>query len=646
MPRIREEYPSVKFSRIVTLGICLGILLVPGMSRADTERILSFNSKIDIHADGNIRVTDTIRIVAAGQRIRRGIYREFPTRYRNNLGIPVTVSFDVLEVQRDGRPEAYHTEPWGDGTRVYIGSKNVLLKPGVYTYTLVYRTNQQVGFFDDYDELYWNVTGNDWEFPIEKVRAVIELPPGAKSIRSIAYTGPEGARGKDYTLTEDDIYVEFATVRRLKIGEGLTIAVSWPKGFVAKPTFLQKISLYVPFDRELLGCSVFLVLIILYYVVVWLKVGKDPVKSTIIPRYTPPENISPAAARFLTTMDYDADFAALAATIISMATNGLLAIEEDDEGGFSLVALADTDTISLNAEESAVVGKLFSAKRRRLPLHDSAKNYIKEVNDARQALHKVLEAQFGKGKGYFSRNNSYSSTGCLFSVLFIAGLFWYVVSGLSTASSEDKIVITFSLLIWTMGFYAGFSVAYRNWLAGKKVGTITGTLFSLPFAAWALLLMFQQNVYISPVILFTLMIVPILNYIFSMLMKAPSPAGQQILDSLEGFKLYLSVAESERMNMLNSPKETPELFAQCLPYAMALGVEQQWSERFEHILAQSQYRPSWYRSASSATRFDQVLSSSFSSALASAGTQPGSTSGSGGSGSSGGGGGGGGGGGW
>lgn len=633
----------------LTLIISLCIFSFWPADGQSNEIITDFTSRILINKDSSLTVTETITVVAKGQTIKHGIYRDFPTNYKDRMGNTVRVGYSLKQVLRDGKPEPHHNQKTLEGIRIYIGDTDVFLSPGVYTYQITYRTTLQLGFFADYDELYWNVTGNDWKFPIEKVRAVVELPPGASSIRSAAYTGPKGARGKDYTITVDGAYIEFVTVRNLKAGEGLTIAIAWPKGFVAKPTFLHKISLYVPFDRDLLACGGFISLMIFYYLVVWMKVGKDPDKGTIIPRFTPPENISPAAARFLRTMDYGADLTSLTATIINMAVKGYLVIEEDDEGRFSLIALSDTDNVSLNAEERAVAEKLFPSKgKRRFALHDSSQNYIQEVVDAKQALFKALEAEFGKGKGYFSRNILYSLPGCLFSILFIVGLYWYVVSGFPAASSKDKMVIAFILFSWTVGFYGGFSAAYQSWATGKKWGSIVGILLSLSCAVWAVFLMYMKDVYIAPVFLFTLMIVPILNYIFSILMKAPSPAGRKIIDSLEGFKLYLSVAERERMNVLNSPQETPELFARYFPYALALDVEQQWSERFENILAQSHYRPSWYHSTSLTltSSFDQTLSTSFSNALATADIQPGSSSGSGGGGSSGGGGGGGGGGGW
>lgn len=163
------------------------------------ERILSFHSDIRVMPDSSMEVKESITVRAAKARIKRGIYRDFPTRYRDRLGNGVTVGFDVVAVTRDGKKEPCHTQSISNGMRVYIGEESVFLDPGEYTYILTYRTSRQIGFFEDYDELYWNVTGNGWEFPINSASAEIHLPEGAHIQKHAAYTGPQGASGKDFS---------------------------------------------------------------------------------------------------------------------------------------------------------------------------------------------------------------------------------------------------------------------------------------------------------------------------------------------------------------------------------------------------------------------------------------------------------------
>jgi uncharacterized membrane protein len=147
----------------------------------------------------------------------------------------------------------------------------------------------------------------------------------------------------------------------------------------------------------------------------------------------------------------------------------------------------------------------------------------------------------------------------------------------------------------------------------------------------------------------------LLNVIFYYLLKAPTREGQRILDQIEGFKMYLGVAEKDRLNLENPPERTPALFEKFLPYALALGVEQKWSEQFAAVLsaaghAGGVYSPGWYCGPSwnhlGSASFASSFGSSLEGAISSSSTAPGSSGGGGGGGSSGGGGGGGGGGGW
>ena len=149
-------------------ALCLAWFAAAPAGAASDERILRFKSDIEVHADATMTVTETIVVRAAGDQIKRGIYREFPTSYVDRFGNTVRIGFHVLSVTRNGRPEPYHIRDASNGKRVYIGDKDVFLQPGRYSYTLTYTTDQQIGFFEDFDELYWNVTGNGWTFPIDQ----------------------------------------------------------------------------------------------------------------------------------------------------------------------------------------------------------------------------------------------------------------------------------------------------------------------------------------------------------------------------------------------------------------------------------------------------------------------------------------------
>jgi uncharacterized membrane protein YgcG len=144
-----------------------------------------------------------------------------------------------------------------------------------------------------------------------------------------------------------------------------------------------------------------------------------------------------------------------------------------------------------------------------------------------------------------------------------------------------------------------------------------------------------------------------LHVLFIFLLKAPTRMGRAVMDEIEGFKMYLGTAERDRLDRMRSPELTPEVFESFLPYAYALGVENNWCERFarempQELRGESGYSPNWYTGHRYGPRalhhLGDDFGQSFGSAIASASSSPGSSSGSGGGGSSGGGGGGGGGG--
>jgi len=173
----------------------------------------------------------------------------------------------------------------------------------------------------------------------------------------------------------------------------------------------------------------------------------------------------------------------------------------------------------------------------------------------------------------------------------------------------------------------------------------------LTFAAGAGV--FVLGVTLAAGIILALLVV--VNIVFLYLLKSPTIVGRKIMDEIDGFKLYLGVAEKNRLNLLNPPDRTPELFEKYLPYAMALDVENEWSEQFVDVLAvydpdKGHYTPDWYSGDTFTAGFGESLGSSFTQAISSSSMAPGSGSGSsgsfGGGGSSGGGGGGGGGSGW
>jgi hypothetical protein len=162
--------------RTLLLALAAAVsILFPATAWAD-ERILHFGSNVTVERDGTLDVTEAIRIRAEGDAIRHGIQRDFPTRYRDRLGRQVRVGFEAKEVTLDGDPVQWEVMRQDNGMRIRIGDPDRYVATGERVYRIRYRTTRQLGYFEDYDELYWNVTGNGWTFPIDAAEARVRLP--------------------------------------------------------------------------------------------------------------------------------------------------------------------------------------------------------------------------------------------------------------------------------------------------------------------------------------------------------------------------------------------------------------------------------------------------------------------------------------
>jgi uncharacterized membrane protein YgcG len=635
-----------------SLIILIFLLIDPLHMYSDQlERIIEFNSLISIQEDATIRVTETIRVRCENIKINRGIYRDFPTVYPGAFGTKRIVGFRVINILRDGKPEPYHITDESNGKRIYIGKEDVFLKRGEYTYSIVYETDRQLGYFKDHDELYWNVTGNGWEFKIDKASAVVilpeKLPAGKVSLK--AYTGPQGSRDSFCrSYIDSGKRINFITTRPLNTYEGLTILVSWPKGFVMEPDERAKLFFFADSNRDIILGSIGLILLLLYYIVIWLIAGVDPERGTIIPFYNPPENLSPAAIRFIARMGYD--IKAFTAAIINMAVKDYLTIK--DENNEYTIRRGNADLNILATEERKIAKKLLGNKNK-IVLKN--KNHTK-ISNAINSIKKTLRMNYEKV--YFVTNRQYFIPGIVISIVIIALTFYF---------SRTSMMVYFMgiwLSFWTIGVLVLISKVFETWkdfITGRRSRILSLflaiflTIFSIPFIGVEIFTLF--NFAELSLLWFIIIIIALLlmNGIFYRLLKAPTRAGRKLLDKIEGFKMFLSIAEKDRLKFTTPLEKTPEVFEKYLPYALALDVEQEWAEQFSEIISNATkegrpYTPSWYHGASYSSTgladFSKSLGSSFSSAISSSSSAPGSSSGGGGGGSSGGGGGGGGGGGW
>lgn len=555
------------------------------------ERILDYDSVVEINTDGSLDVTERITVHAEGDQIRRGIYRDFPTRYKDRYGNRVVVDLEVLGLERDGQPEPWFTESKPNGVRINFGNDDFLPTPGTFSYTLHYRTTRQIGFFDDHDELYWNAIGTGWDFPIESGTVEVRLPEAVpvSAMSVTGYSGAQGARGHDFTAALPAPGVARWTLTApLPPQHGLATVLSFPKGLVTEPTRQQTIIWFLKDNLGVLIALLGLIAQLLFCVLRWRKVGRDPRGGVVIARYQPPEGYSPAALRNMQEMGYDSR--CFSSDLLALAVAGHVRIHRDENAASGEWRLEKTGASTEPGHDddsdapTTMLKNLFLGDSRMLELkpHNDDLTLAKAQAAHRSVLKERLQPAMFK------------------------------VHGGSIAFALFLVVLTTGLAI---AFSGGAGVLW--------------------------------------IIAITVLMV-IVMIVFAVLIKAPTRAGRKLLDEIEGLKLYLGVAERDDLARLPGPDAPPTLDAKryemLLPYAVALEVEDAWTEQFTLAVGAAAATAAtagiaWYQGShiNSIGSLSEAVGSSLSSQIASSASPPGSSSGGGGFSGGGGGGGGGGG---
>jgi hypothetical protein len=571
------------------LLLACAVALLGALPASADERIRSYDIAVEIKADGSLDVTERITVRAEGSRIRRGIYRDFPTRYRDRYGNRVVVGFELLDVRRDGAPEPHFTESVANGIRINTGSDDFLRVPAEYTFTLRYRTTRQLGFFSDHDELYWNAIGTGWIFPIDEGRVTVRLPAAVPvtEMRAEGYTGPQGAGGQAYAadLPEAGL-ARWRLTSRLEPNEGLTIVLSFPKGIVPEPGRVQRLWWLLADNRGVLVALAGFVGLLAFCVRRWRQVGRDPRGGVIIPRYEPPEGHAPADLRYMQEMGYDTR--CFSADVLALAVAGHLRIHHEDgwlSDGWGLERTGAGSPPPTDPSQRKLLDGLFPHGAQRVEL---TKASASTLSGARQAHTRALEAELQPR--YFRRNSG--SVGIALAIAVVTALLAFFLGG------------------------------------GAGILAIVVVLVAM----------------VATIIVFALLVrAP----------TRDGRALLDEIEGLKLYLSVAERDELERLSGPGAPPTLDaKRYETLLPYAVALNVEDAWTAKFTAAVgaaaaAAATAGISWYRGSgvSSLGNLTRAVGSSLSSQIASSSSPPGSSSGGGGGGSSGGGGGGGGGGG-
>lgn len=521
------------FLQLLVTFFVLGLLISPTTALAQAgEQIRQFEAIIGLSENSSFQVREQI-VYDFGNMQRHGIYRTIPVRYYTETGRRSIRIKDISVRDEHSAPYKFETNRSGDYLEIKIGDADVLIT-GRHEYVITYRVYGAINYFSDYDELYWNVTGNEWPVGIDNVSAEVMMPNVlVKPARSICFVGVYGS--EEQCKTQDGASF---SADSLSAGEGMTVAISLPKGALDEPSGWERIFWFLS-DNPIVAAPV---IVGLFLLALWYVFGRDPKgRKVTVAQYDPPEGMSAAQAG--TVYDERAENKDVAAGIIQLAVRGYLKIRRlEREGVFSkkidwqLVPLKPADK-SLPYYEQVLMDRLFSyaapelagnkdspVKQVSVTLSSLKNKFYKDMEEVKRQLYNNAVVE-----GYFPR-------------------------------SPHRTRVIFTTIAAILGFGS-------IWLSAPIV-SFSGATGILSIIATAIIVLVAG--YAMPV---------------------RTLKGVHATEDIAGLREYMKVAEKDRIEFHNAPAKNPERFERLLPYAMALGVEKEWAKQFADLYSQP---PSWY----------------------------------------------------
>jgi uncharacterized membrane protein YgcG len=536
-----------------------------------------FHAEVVVMPDSSVEVTETIHPHFYGTGWH-GLYRTIPVEYVTPQGFNYSLFLSIQSItDGDGSSLKYESsrERHYRKFKIYIPNPDNSVK----TVKIRYTVPDALRFFEDHDEFYWNVTGDEWTVPIQSASAHIVLPEGTGNIRANTFTGSYGSRAHDARAEVDTNSVEVRSTEPLQIRQGLTVAVAFDKGTVHEPTAADKAILFLRSNWPMI--IPVLTFFLMFYA--WWTRGRDPRLRPIATQYEPPDQLTPGETG--TLVDESADMRDITASIVDLAVRGYIVIEEHTtermmglfkDKDYSFTVRKDrAEWAKLRPHEQELMNGLFGTALNTVSMHALENQFYKYLPGIKNRIFESLVTH-----GYYKRR-------------------------------PDTVRSSYI----AMGFIAGLLIVFGGVWLTQQLGQ-------------------QPTAFIIAGILSGLIICA-----FGWFMPAHTEQGTRALEGVLGFEDFLVHVESDRFNRMI---KTPEMFEKFLPFAMALGVEKNWSKAFQGILTQP---PDWYRGSSFGPNFYPMgfvgdlntMSSRASSVMTSAPRSSGGSGFSGGGGSSGGG---------
>lgn len=517
---------SYKFFFKLGIGCIFLFLVCSQFVFAQTESIDTYDIDIQIQRNGSIGVAEKI-VYDFGSNQRHGIFRDIPWRYPlENEQLITEISIESV-TDENGIPYRYTVSTEGDFIRAKIGDPDRTIS-GIQTYVITYTVMGILTAFEEHDELYWNAIGTGWEIPINRAGVTVVLPQNTE-LKGQCFIGTLGSQESSCDISIEADRVSFNTLRRLSANEAFTVVVGWPKGLVTVPppkTTSGESGVFLSSSYAFALSLVLPVFVFGVMFILWFRYGRDPSgRGTIVPEYTPPNDISPGMAGVIA--DQRASVSEISAMIIGLAVSGFIKIKRVEKPklvffkgvDYELEKQKDFSGIK-DAAEKLLAEKLFEKGISGVvALSELKRKFVKESKDVLDTLYANAAT-----KGYFPQNPN-----------------------------------------MVRGIYMGIGIVLL--ILGSILGGILG--------------MFTISLIVSGAIII----------VFGFFMPRRSKAGRLAYEHILGFKEFLKVTEKDRLKFHNAPEKTPELFSMFLPYAMVLGIYEEWVDQFKDI---TMPEPQWY----------------------------------------------------
>ncbi len=520
--------------RALTLAIVAALAV--GFAASGTYYIQSYDTALELTAAGKLNVAETLSVVFLSP--HHGIMREIPTSYRTALGTNVTIDLHVGQLTMDGQPVPVEPSQSGRNRVLQIGDADQTIT-GTHVYRIEYTANRMLLFHGDYLQLYWNVTGTNWDVPIRQASATLMLPAGvpATEVSTASYVGPWGSSGLGQPAAVDASGKVTFTSGILNPGLGLTIDVAIPRQFlpINPPTFAQNLARFL-WNNKLAALPI---AVLVLMIILWARLGRDPRKGTIAPAFEPPAELGPGEAGVL--IDDRMDLRDVSAMVIGLAVGGYMTIREDSSQNPSLADKARAWVGAASPHYTFVRG-------RRTP--DDLSPSTRALFDAVFPDSDTKETPLGSLENRFYKHLP----------TIRVRLFDELIKKRLYAQNPERV-----------------RQSYAGW-GGALVAAGVGLAFVL------------SSVYIGVAFGISGLIV----LAFSPIMPRKTQKGVAALVDVLGLAEYIHRAEVNRIEFSDAPQKSPEHFEKLLPYAVALGLTSIWVRQFEGLLREP---PQWYSGA-------------------------------------------------